>query len=303
MKIKFLKYRKIYYTFSILLVIGSIASVAAFGLKFRIDFTGGSIMEVTYADQVPDSATIEKSLAELDLGQITLQTVGDKGLLLRIKHIDEATHQSILSKLTGAAEQSFETIGPVVGNELKQKTQVAIVLSLLAIIAYIAFAFRKVSYPAKSWQYGVANLVALFHDLLLPIGIFALLGKFYGVEITIPLVAALLTVLGYSNSDTVVVYDRIRENLLKHGSEASFEQTVDASLNQTLIRSTHTVFSVLLTLFALFFFGGESLKYFSLVLIIGIISGSYSSIFIASPLLATWVKWKNQGLTKVRKGG
>lgn len=298
MKITFLKYRKIYYGFSLLLALGSLVALILFGLKLGIDFTGGSIIEVEFSENVPEHALIEKDLADLNLGQITFQSLGEKGLLLRLRHIDEKTHQNILSRLKDVREQRFETVGPLVGEELKQKMEIAIILSLLGIIAYIAFAFRKISYPAKSWQYGITALIALFHDLLIPLGIFSLLGRFANVEMTIPLVAALLTVLGYSVSDTVVVFDRIRENLLKSERGASFEEIVDNSFNQTLGRSLTTGLSVFLTLLAIYFFGGESLKYFSLVLIIGIACGTYSSIFIASPLVVSWVEWKNQRLTK-----
>lgn len=298
MKITFLKYRKIYYGFSLLLALGSLVALILFGLKLGIDFTGGSIIEVEFSENVPEHALIEKDLADLNLGQITFQSLGEKGLLLRLRHIDEKTHQNILSRLKDVREQRFETVGPLVGEELKQKMEIAIILSLLGIIAYIAFAFRKISYPAKSWQYGITALIALFHDLLIPLGIFSLLGRFANVEMTIPLVAALLTVLGYSVSDTVVVFDRIRENLLKSERGASFEEIVDNSFNQTLGRSLTTGLSVFLTLLAIYFFGGESLKYFSLVLIIGIACGTYSSIFIASPLIVSWVEWKNQRLTK-----
>jgi len=162
---------------------------------------------------------------------------------------------------------------------------------LLAIASYVAFAFRRVSYPAKSWQYGLATLVALFHDIIIPLGVFAILGEFYNVEINIPFVAALLTVLGFSVHDTIVVFDRIRENLLKR-TAVSFGDVVNQSLNQTLVRSINTVLTTLLVLFAIYFFGGESLKYFSLALIIGIVSGAYSSIFIASPLIFSWVNSK-----------
>ncbi len=298
MKITFLKYRKIYYGFSLFLVLGSLAALILFGLKLGIDFTGGSIIEVEFSEDVPEHALIEKDLADLNLGQITFQSLGEKGLLLRLRHIDEETHQNILSRLKDVREQRFETVGPLVGEELKQKMEIAIILSLLGIIAYIAFAFRKISYPAKSWQYGITALIALFHDLLIPLGIFSLLRRFANVEMTIPLVTALLTVLGYSVSDTVVVFDRIRENLLKSERGASFEEIVDNSFNQTLGRSLTTGLSVSLTLLAIYFFGGESLKYFSLVLIIGIACGTYSSIFIASPLIVSWVEWKNQRLTK-----
>jgi preprotein translocase subunit SecF len=160
-------------------------------------------------------------------------------------------------------------------------------LALLAITLYIAFAFRKVSRPVASWKYGIASLIALFHDILLPLGVFSVLGYLYNVEITIPIIAALLTVLGFSVHDTIVIFDRIRENIFKRGM-GEFEDTVNWSLNQTLGRSLSTVFSTLIVLFSIYFFGGETLKYFALALIIGITSGAYSSIFIAGPLLATW---------------
>jgi len=176
-----------------------------------------------------------------------------------------------------------------VGQELRNKTELAIVLALLSITIYIAFAFRKVSRPVASWKYGITSLVALFHDVLVPVGVFSILGHFYNVEITIPIIAALLTVLGFSVHDTIVIFDRIRENIVRRGM-GEFEDTVNESLNQTLGRSLSTVFSTLIVLIAIYFFGGETLKYFSLALIIGITSGAYSSICIAGPLLVSWYK-------------
>ena len=193
-----------------------------------------------------------------------------------------------INELSKAEEKSFQYIGPSIGQELKNKTEISVALALLAITIYIAFAFRKVSKPVSSWKYGVTSLVALFHDILIPLVIFSILGKFYNVEITIPIVAALLTVLGFSVHDTIIIFDRIRENILRKGM-GQFKETVDKSLNQTLGRSISTVFTTLLALFSIFFFGGETLKYFSFALIIGIISGAYSSIFIAAPLLVTWL--------------
>lgn len=293
MYINFLKYRKIYYIFSGVLLLSSLFFLLVFGLKPGIDFTGGSIIEVEFQESLPSNNEIEKKLADLNLGKITLQPTGERGMILRLKNIDETTHQEILKKLGEVKDHRFEAIGPIIGKELTRKTKIAIILALFSIIAYIAFAFAKLSYPAKSWQYSIAALIALVHDIIIPLGVFAILGKFYNVEITISFIAALLTVLGYSINDTVVVFDRIRENLLKR-KFLSFEETVNQSLNQTLARSVNTVLTVLFTLFAIYFFGGETLKYFSLALIIGIISGMYSSIFIASPLMVSWVKWKEK---------
>lgn len=289
----FTKYSNIYYLVSGILIAASIVALVMFGLKFGIEFTGGSKMELEFSQTRPDNEQISNSLKQFDLGEIIIQPTGEKGAILQFKGIDEQIHQNVLAqviKLAPAEEMSFQYIGPSVGNELKNKTLTAIVLALLSITAYIAFAFRKVSRPVSSWKYGVTSLIALVHDILIPLGVFAVLGKFYHVEITIPIVAALLTIIGFSVHDTIVIFDRVRENILRRGM-AQFSDTVDHSLNQTIGRSISTVATVLLVMTSMFFFGGETLKYFSLVLIIGISAGAYSSIFIASPLLVTWKNW------------
>jgi len=264
-----------------------------FGLKPGIDFTGGSILEVEYKAERFSNQEIKNALADLELGEIYIQPTGERGVIIRMKDIDEATHQQVLEKLGQVEELRFESIGPVIGQELKGKTKIVIVLSLLAIVLYIAFVFRRTSRPVASWQYGIASLLALFHDVLIPIGILSLLGKFYGVQITIPVIVALLTVLGYSINDTVVVFDRIRENLLKRIG-VTYQETVNQSLNQTLTRSVNTSLTTLFVLIAIFFLGGESLKYFALTLILGIVAGTYSSLFLASPILVSWLKWRRQ---------
>ena len=291
--INFVKHSKIYYIFSAVLLSASLFSLLFFGLKWGIDFTGGSIIEGEFSESVLDNAMVKQQLADLSLGEVIVQPTGEKGIILRLKSVDEETHRKVLEKLGSAQERRFEAIGPIIGQELTKKTRVAVVLALLSIIIYITFAFAKLSWPMKSWQYSIAALLALFHDILIPLGAFAVLGRFYGAEMTIPIIAALLTVLGYSINDTVVVYDRIRENLLKR-KFSTFEETVNQSLNQTLSRSINTVVTVLLTLFAIYFFGGETLKYFSLALIVGIVSGMYSSICIASPLMVSWAKWQEK---------
>jgi len=293
MNFSFIKYSTIYYILFAILIVGSITALAMFGLKFGIEFTGGSIMEIVFQDARPTNEQIQNNLSQFDLGDVVIQPVENNGAILQFKGVDEALHQQILSKLSESSkveETRFEYIGPSIGQELKQKTELSIFLALLAITLYIAFAFRKVSRPVASWKYGVASLIALFHDILIPLGVFAILGKLYNVEITIPIIAALLTILGFSVHDTIVIFDRIRENILRKGM-GQFEETVDLSLNQTIGRSISTVFTTLLVLISIFFFGGQTLKYFSLALIIGITSGAYSSIFIASPLLVSWRKF------------
>jgi len=289
---KFTKYSTIYYVFSGILIIASIVALFLFGLKFGIEFTGGSNMEVSFLNERPSNQDIANQISEFNLGEVIIQPVGENDAVLRFKGVDESTHNQIVSKineLSPLEEKNFQFIGPSIGNELKNKTLISIGLVLLAITLYIALAFRKVSRPVSSWKYGIASLIALFHDILIPIGVFAVLGRFYGVEITTPIVAALLTVLGFSVHDTIVIFDRIRENIQKTGVN-NFSETVDLSLNQTLGRSITTTLTTLIVMVAIFFFGGVTLKWFSLALIVGITSGAYSSIFIAGPLLVTWYK-------------
>src|SRR3989344_2900402 len=296
MNFPFTKFSKVYYTLSGILIIASVASLIIFGLKFGIEFTGGSNMEITFTQTRPSNEEISRSLTQFNLGEVTIQPTGANGAVLKFKGVDETTHQEILTKintLSPVEERGFQYIGPSVGQELKNKTIMAIVLALLAITLYIAFAFRKVSRPVASWKYGIASLIALFHDILIPLGVFSVLGHYYNIEITIPIIAALLTIIGFSVHDTIVIFDRIRENILRRGM-GDFSETVDLSLNQTLGRSISTVATVLIVMFALFFFGGETLKYFSLALIVGVSAGAYSSIFIASPLLVSWQKWSQK---------
>jgi len=296
MAIDFLKFRKIYFAFSAILIIASLACLIVFGLKTGIDFTGGSILELEYASERPDNQTIRESLKDFGLGEFYIQPTGDRGVILKMKDISEDAHQEIIQKLAENGEiqeLSFESIGPMIGKELKEKTKVVIVSALFAIVLYIAFAFRKLTFPAKSWQYGVASLFILSHDVLIPLAIFSLLGKFYGVEITIPIITALLTVIGYAINNVVVVYDRLRENLLRFRG-ADFEKTTNLAINQTLTRQINTSLTTLFPLLAIFFLGGATLKYFSLALILGIVAGTYSSLFLATPLLVAWLKWQKR---------
>ena len=292
--IHFIKYRKIYFIFSGTLIIASVVILAVFELKPGIDFVGGSILEIEYKEERPGNQEIREKLADFDLGTVYVQPTEEKGIILKMKDILEETHQQILEKLQENGglieEKRFETIGPMIGQELKNKTTIVIVVALLSMILYIALAFRKVQKPLRSWVYGFASAIALFHDILVPLGVFAVLGRFYNIEITIPIVTALLAVLGYSINNTVVVFDRMRENLLKRGE--TFEETVDISLNQTLTRQVNTSLTTLFVCVAIFFFGGVTLKYFALALILGIAAGTYSSIFLASPLLVAWHRFR-----------
>ena len=294
MFINFLRYKKIYFIFSGILVLGSLACLVVFGLNLGIDFVGGSLIEVKYQISRPSNEAIRSALADLDLGEIIIQPTEERGVILRMKEIDAETYELVIQKLRELGELTemrFELVGPVIGRELRDRAKIIIILAILAIVFYITLAFRGISRPISSWQYGLASLIALFHDVLITLGVFSILGFFYQVEITIPIVTAFLVVLGYSINDTVVVFDRIRENLIKKVG-ITYEDTVNKSLNQILPRSIVTSLTTLFVLLAIFFFGGETLKYFALALIVGISLGTYSSIFLASPFLVYWLKWR-----------
>lgn len=286
-----LRYRKIYYIISGLLVILSVVSLAVLGLNPGIDFKGGSIMELASVGPRPSHEAIRNAFLELSIAEITVQDSGDTNLLLRFGNVDEAAHQDILMKLKGVGEFDelrFESVGPVIGEETKRKSLWAMLAVVIMILAYVAWAFRRVSFPLRSWKYAVVAVIALFHDVLISAGVFSIVGHFLNIEIGAPFVAALLTILGYSVNDTIVIFDRIRENVLKQGSVFDFEQVINNSFKQVYIRSLNTSLSTLLVLVAIFLFGGATLKYFVLTLIIGISVGTYSSIFLAAPLLFSW---------------
>jgi len=295
-------HRKIFFSISAIFVGASVLTLIIWGLNFGIDFKGGSLLQIEYKNEKPSNEIVRQKLSSLDLGEISIQPTGEKGAILRFKDIDEETHQKILASLGSSGEleeKRFESVGPVIGQELKNRSFWAILAVLIAIIIYIAYAFRKVSKPVASWRYGVAAIIALAHDVTIPMGIFAVLGHFLGVEVGLLFVTALLTILGFSVHDTIVVFDRIRENLRKGGLD-DFENTVETSINQTISRSINTSLTVILTLLAIYLFGGDSTKYFALTLMFGIFFGTYSSIFIASPLLVSWERLRQEKFAKKR---
>ena len=286
--------RKVSYIVSGLLVGLSIVALLVWGLRFGIDFTGGALLEVDYTSTRPDQNVIMQTLASAGFSNAIVQPTGDKGVFVRLADAGEEKHQAVLTSLKGLGdltEKKFDSIGPTIGAELKRNSLYALVLVLIMIVLYISFAFRQVSRPMASWKYGVAAVIALFHDVFIPIGVFAYLGHYYHVEIDTLFVTAILTVLGFSVHDTIVVFDRIRENLRKLGGRTDFEDVVEQSIKQTIVRSINTSMTVFFVMLLLFFFGGASTKFFALALLIGVFFGTYSSIFIASALLVTWYKY------------
>lgn len=291
-----IKYQKFFIGLSAFFVAVSIAAVLVFGIPLGIDFKGGSQLEVRYPNGRPEIATIKSSLTTLP--DALIQPTGDNGISIKTHTITEAEKNAVvatLSKDAKVTEASFTTIGPSVGAELKQKAITSIVLVLIAIILFVAYAFRKVSYPVSSWKYGAAVIIALIHDIAIPLGAFAILGHYTGAELDTLFVVALLTTLALSISDTIVVFDRIREHLgADHKHNLPFEQVVGESLNETFARSINTSLVVLVMVITLAIVGPKSTQLFATVLAIGMFFGTYSSIFLASPLLVLFEKYQKK---------
>lgn len=288
-----MKTRKIWLIFSGILMSLSIVALFSWGLNFGIDFTGGSLLEIKIENQNISVVDVKESLKDLNLNSLIIQPTENNSIILRFKNDSPEVHKEIVDKLntlTPVEELRFDSVGPSIGKELKSKSFNTIVLVLIIIVLYVALVFKKVSKPVSSWKYGLAAIIALFHDVLIVLGVFSFLGKFYGTEVNTPFIAAILTVLGYSVNDTIIVFDRIRENLPK--STENFLNTINKSINQTLTRSINTSFTTLLALIAIIIFGGGTIKEFVLALAIGIFIGTYSSIFIASPVLIWFDKRK-----------
>ncbi len=279
------------YIFSGILTILSLASLLVWGLKYDTDFTGGTLMEVKFANTVPASQEISDTLAEMKLDSLTIQASAGNSVLIRYAadddKINDTVWKALSAKYSDATQSQVDFVNSSVSKELKKNSFNALGLAIAAIMAYIAWAFRKVSRPVQSWKYGAGAVIALAHDVIITAGVFSVLGHFYGIKVGIPFIAALLTILGFSVHDTIVVYDRTRENLLRGSSKEPFAEVVNRSLNETMVRSINTSMTVIVTLLAIYLFGGASIKYFSLALLVGVTFGTYSSIFIASALLVT----------------
>ncbi len=293
MAIAVIKNTKTWLTISVALIVLSIFSIATFGLNMGIDFTGGSILEVAFESEV-DITTIRSTVENIGY-PATVQASGETEAILRFGNITQDDHDNVLAALEssfGAVDElRYESVGPVIGEELRQSSISAVALLLILIVLYVAWAFRKVSKPVASWKYGLLTIVAAVHDVIIPIGAFAVLGHLYGFQVDTAFVAALLTIMGYSINDTIVVFDRTRENLIGNRyRDISFADIVNRSVVQSFARSINTSVTTLLVLVAIFLFGGETTRSFILALIIGILSGAYSSLFLASPLLVWWEK-------------
>ena len=267
---------------SLLIILPGIYFLITSGLKLGIDFTGGTLLEYQFENRV--------NTDDLKIYGLVTQ-LGNDSYIIRSKPLEQGRIDDIRKSLTQkygkVVERRVEIVGPVIGAELSKKAALAVIVASLVIVLYIAFSFRKVPKPQSSWRFGISAVLALVHDILVVLGAFAILGKFLNVEIDTLFVTALLTIIGFSVHDTIVVFDRIRENLIKHPGK-KFLGVANLSVIQTLGRSLNTSLTVVFVLIALFLFGGETLKWFVVALLIGIISGTYSSIFNATALLVWW---------------
>ncbi len=300
------KYRKIFYSFTALLVAFSIFSVSYWGLNLGIDFKGGAIAEVEYQNR-PAKSDIETSIKTLNFGEFSVRPTGDNAFIIRTRDLTNIERQQFIaaigvgsasttatSSISGATLKRFDSVGPVLGQELAQKSTTAIIFVIIAIVLFITFAFRGVSEPVSSFKYGLVAVVALIHDVIVPTGIYAFLGRNGGFEVDALFVTAILVILGFSVHDTIVVFDRTRENLKHAPAKKPFYEIVGESISQTFSRSINTSLTTVLALIALYVFGPEATRNFSLVMMIGIIVGTYSSIFLGSPLLVTIQKMKEK---------
>ncbi|RJQ35859.1 protein translocase subunit SecF [Candidatus Parcubacteria bacterium] len=290
-----IKHRNWFFALTGVLVVASLIALLTFGLRLSIDFTGGTLVTATYSETRAPATELDAALRQAGFDNFSLREAGERDVMLRTGSIDSGERETLADTFSIDGQypvtiSQLSEIGPTIGAELRKKAVLSIALVMLCILFFIAFAFRKVSQPVSSWIYGLVALVTLLHDVIVPVGFFAILGHFHGAVIDTLFVTAILTVLGFSVHDTIVVFDRTRENLrLNHekGRKEDFAETAGRSLSQTFTRSVNTSLTVIITLLILYFIGPASTKDFALTLLVGIIAGTYSSIFLATPLLVT----------------
>lgn len=291
-------HRTVYFWITGLILATAIGAIIFFGLPLAIDFTGGSLMQVQYSNGRPDLAAITQEVTAVPLGAASIRAFGINAVSIRTRTVTPAEHSAVLTALArdsaAITELSFTSVGPALGSQFATKALWAILVVVVAIILYIAFAFRRVSRPVPSWSYGLTVIAILAHDLIIPAGFFAVLAHFTGIEAGALFVTALLALLGYSVNDTIVIFDRIREHLARNEREnvkEPFERTVGKSISETLTRSINTSLTVVLALLALALFGASATRTFALVMLVGVIAGTYSSILLAAPLLIPLSRW------------
>jgi preprotein translocase subunit SecF len=296
------KFRNIFFSMTAVVVLISIALCFIFGLNIGTDFTGGTLIEARYESERPAQDTLSESLGKSGLEHFSVRGAGDDAYIIRAESLTSEVRSALpdavsLSGANPATIERLTDVGPTVGAELRAKALVALSLVLLCIVLYVAFVFRKVSKPISSWAYGFITIITLLHDVIVPVGAFALFGYLWGAQVDVLFVTAILTILGFSVHDTIVVFDRVRENL-RLNQEANrkedFQLVVGRSIEQTFVRSINTSVTVFIALGALFFLGPVATQDFALTLIVGIVAGAYSSVAFATPLLIAVERWKGK---------
>ena len=303
------KHRNIFFAITGAITLVAIVSVVVFGLKLGLDFTGGSLVQVTYPEGRPSALALTESLDKAGFEGYSLREANEQDYILRAGTMTPGMRETLSQTLSLDGESpasvvQLTEVGPTIGSELRSKALIAIILVLLCILLFIAFAFRKVSNPVSSWVYGLIALVTLLHDVIVPVGFFAFLGHFTGAQIDTLFVTAILTILGFSIHDTIVVFDRTRENLRineERNRKEDFAITAGKSLGQTFVRSINTSLTVIVTLLVLYVVGPASTRDFALTLLVGITAGTYSSIFLATPLLVTTERWLAKRVSGAQK--
>lgn len=290
-------HRALFFWITGLLLAAAVGAILIFGLPLGIDFTGGSLMQVSYPGGVPPLATIQKQVTVVPLGQVTVQSSGTNSVSIRTRTMTPAEHTAVLASISGSAsttEVSYTSVGPALGSQFTNKAIWALFAVILVIVFYIAFAFRKVSKPVPSWGYGLTVVAMLAIDLIVPTGFYAVLCHYTGAQVDSLFIVALLALLGYCVNDVIVIFDRIREHLARNektGLKESFEDTIGKSINETMTRSINTALTVVLALLALVYFGAPATRDFALVMLVGIAIGTFSSIARSAPLLIPIANW------------
>ena len=285
------QHRALFFWITGIILAAALGAISFFGLPLGIDFTGGSLMHVGYQTEVPPLTIIEAQVATVPLGTVSVRSAGTNAVSIRTRTQTPAEHEAILSAISSTAsttELSYTSVGPALGSQFATKALWAILAVVLVIASYIAFAFRRVSRPISSWYYGLTVIAILGHDLIIPAGFYAILAHFTGVQVDALFITALLALLGYSVNDTIIIFDRVREHLAhneKTNTKEPFELTVGKSIDETMTRSINMSLTVVLALGALVLFGAPATRDFSLVMLVGVIAGTYSSILLAAPLL------------------
>ncbi len=292
-----IKHRSLFFWITGIILAASLGAIATYGLPLGLDFTGGSLMQVSYKDGRPPLSVIQEQITPVSLGAVSVRTVGEDAIAIRSRALTPVEHESVLSALSVTAnttELSYTSVGPALGSQFTNKALWAILAVVIVIVLYIAFAFRKVSRPVPGWGYGITVVAMLAIDIIVPTGFFAAFAHFTGAEVDSLFIVALLSLLGYCVNDIIVIFDRIREHLAKNermNNKESFEDTIGKSIDETMTRSINTALTVVLALLALIYFGADTTRNFALVMLVGVVAGTFSSICRSAPLLIPIAKW------------